>query len=310
VRSGTLPTRVRSSEYRIHFEDGIEREDLQARIDKLIGSDTMLKSKEVKGKPVSVNVRPLVYDLHIDEAGDLIAHLTVGDRGNVRPDEILTEMGLADALVSIHRYQLHIDPEPCAEFKRLLTEHGTVQDFETRMCRKDGSEMWIALNARVVYDASGTLLYYEGTTEAITARKQAEEALRLKNGEVVAMSQQLWQAAKLATVGELAASIAHELNNPLATVSLRVESLLARVPEHDPKRRALEVIEQEVERMGHLVANLLQFSRRDVVEPTTLELGGPFERDAALVAIRIDARQIRIAPCGAGRCPVLRISRN
>jgi radical SAM-linked protein len=111
VRSGTLPTRVRSSEYRIHFEDGIDRDDLQARVDRLISSDTMLKTKEVKGKPVSVNVRPLVYDLRIDDAGDLIAHLTVGDRGNVRPDEILAELGLADAVVSIHRFQLHIATE-------------------------------------------------------------------------------------------------------------------------------------------------------------------------------------------------------
>lgn len=110
VRNGTLPTRVRSSEYRVHFEDGIDRTDLQARIDKLISSDTMLKTKEVKGKPLSVNVRPLVYDLRIDEAGDLIAHLAVGDRGNVRPDEVLAEMGLTDAVVSIHRFQLHIDP--------------------------------------------------------------------------------------------------------------------------------------------------------------------------------------------------------
>ncbi len=112
VRSGTLPTRVRSSEYRIHFEDGINHADLQTRIDKLIGSDTMLKTKEVKGKPVNVNVRPLVYDLHIDESGDLIAHLTVGDKGNVRPDEILNELGLADTVVSIHRFQLHIDSSP------------------------------------------------------------------------------------------------------------------------------------------------------------------------------------------------------
>ncbi len=50
--------------------------------------------------------------------------------------------------------------------------------------------------------------------------------LQSKNEEVKTMSQQLWQAAKLATMGELAASIAHELNNPLATVSLRIESLL------------------------------------------------------------------------------------
>ena len=111
VRSGTLPTRVRSSEYRIHFEDGIDRTDLQTRIDKLISSDTMFKTKEVKGKPVKVNVRPLVYDLYVDASGDLIAHLTVGDKGNVRPDEVLTELGLAEAVVSIHRFQLYIDPE-------------------------------------------------------------------------------------------------------------------------------------------------------------------------------------------------------
>lgn len=110
VRSGTLPTRVRSSEYRIHFEDGIDRENLQLRVDKLINSDTMEKIKEVKGKEVSVNVRALVHDLHIDADGDLIAHLTVGDKGNVRPDEVLAELGLSDAIVSIHRYKLHIDP--------------------------------------------------------------------------------------------------------------------------------------------------------------------------------------------------------
>jgi radical SAM-linked protein len=111
VRSGTLPTRVRSSEYRIHFEDGIDRADLQARIDKLIASDTMNKTKEVKGQPVNINVRSLVYDLHMDEIGDLIAHLAVGDRGNVRPDEVIAELGLSDAVVTIHRFQLHIDPE-------------------------------------------------------------------------------------------------------------------------------------------------------------------------------------------------------
>jgi signal transduction histidine kinase len=63
-------------------------------------------------------------------------------------------------------------------------------------------------------------------------------------------------------MGKLIASIAHELNNPLTTVSLRVELLLGQVLETDPKRRALEVIKQEVKRMGNLVANLLQFSRR------------------------------------------------
>jgi signal transduction histidine kinase len=108
------------------------------------------------------------------------------------------------------------------------------------------------------------------TLEQQVAERTAE--LHIKSEEVRTMSQQLWQAAKLATMGELAASIAHELNNPLATVSLRVESLLAEVPEDDSKRRALEVIDQEVERMGNLIQNLLQFSRRSQQQISTINV--------------------------------------
>ena len=126
------------------------------------------------------------------------------------------------------------------------------------------------------------------------ATRHAEETLRAKNEEVTAMSQQLWQAAKLATVGELAASIAHELNNPLTTVSLRVESLLAQVPEHDPKRRALEVIEQEVERMGHLVANLLQFSRRSQPQIATVDVREEITNTLDLIHYHLRHRRISV----------------
>jgi signal transduction histidine kinase len=108
------------------------------------------------------------------------------------------------------------------------------------------------------------------TLEQQVAERTAE--LQIKSDEVRTMSQQLWQAAKLATMGELAASIAHELNNPLATVSLRVESLLAEVPEDDAKRRTLAVIDQEVERMGNLIQNLLQFSRRSQQQISTIDV--------------------------------------
>ncbi len=97
------------------------------------------------------------------------------------------------------------------------------------------------------------------------------------------MTQQLWQAAKLATLGELAASIAHELNNPLATVNLRIENVLARTPADDPRRRPLEIIEQEVERMGNLVANLLQFSRRGRDEISTVDVSQELRKAMELV---------------------------
>jgi radical SAM-linked protein len=110
VRSPALQTLVRSCEYRIHFEDSVDQSLLQERIERLLASDTMAKEKEVKGRPVSINVRSLVYNLQLDENSDILAHLAVGDRGNVRPDEILAELGLANAPVSVHRFRLHLDP--------------------------------------------------------------------------------------------------------------------------------------------------------------------------------------------------------
>ncbi len=99
-------------------------------------------------------------------------------------------------------------------------------------------------------------------TEELEERVVARTAeLEAKTEELRAMTQQLWQTAKLATMGELAASVAHELNNPLATISLRVESMLLRAEPEDPDRRSLEIVDGEVERMAKLVARLLEFSR-------------------------------------------------
>jgi signal transduction histidine kinase len=118
--------------------------------------------------------------------------------------------------------------------------------------------------------------------------------LRAKNEEIKAMSQQLWQAAKLAAMGELAASIAHELNNPLATVSLRVEALLGGMAPDVPRRRALEVVEQEVERMGQLVANLLQFTRRGQSQVSTLDVREEIERTLELIHYHLHNRHIAV----------------
>ncbi|MDQ5846259.1 MAG: PAS domain S-box protein [Acidobacteriota bacterium] len=110
----------------------------------------------------------------------------------------------------------------------------------------------------------------------ITERKLAEERavaeLQNKTHELALMTQQLWQASKLATMGELAASVAHELNNPLATICLHAEVLVGQLAADDPNRQSLLVIEQEVDRMATLVSNLLLFSRRSHRQIATVDL--------------------------------------
>ncbi len=142
----------------------------------------------------------------------------------------------------------------------------------------------------------------------ITERKHAEEQLRetnqrlatalagvqAKTDELASMTQQLWQASKLATLGELAASIAHELNNPLATISLRMEAL-ARQHAGDPKQsRTLEIVSGEVERMGSLVGTLLEFSRRGHQQISTIDVSGEIEKSVELIEYYLRSRKVEV----------------
>src|SRR5919112_3008197 len=74
--------------------------------------------------------------------------------------------------------QLYVDPERREEFYRFALRDGFVSGFEIQMLRKDGSPVWVSVNARAVYDEGGDLSGYEGTVEDVTGRKRAEEALR------------------------------------------------------------------------------------------------------------------------------------
>ncbi|HWP96589.1 MAG TPA: ATP-binding protein [Syntrophomonadaceae bacterium] len=86
--------------------------------------------------------------------------------------------------------------------------------------------------------------------------------LEQKNEEAQSATHLLMQMARMSTMGELAASIAHELNNPMAIISLRIESLMAQLPCDDGKQKLLKIISSEVDRMANLISSLLDFSRR------------------------------------------------
>ena len=71
--------------------------------------------------------------------------------------------------------QLYVDANRRAEFIRLLQKYDIVSAFESQVYRQDGKVIWISEQARAVRDSNDMLLYYEGTVEDITQRKQAEE---------------------------------------------------------------------------------------------------------------------------------------
>ncbi|NET37608.1 MAG: response regulator [Cyanothece sp. SIO1E1] len=74
--------------------------------------------------------------------------------------------------------QLYVAPDRRAEFIRLINKYGEVVNFESQVYRQDDAIIWISENAQAIRDDQGDLLYYEGSVEDITDRKQAEAALQ------------------------------------------------------------------------------------------------------------------------------------
>lgn len=90
-------------------------------------------------------------------------------------------------------------------------------------------------------------------------RKRTETALRARNQQLAVIVEQLKQKASTRiSVEELISRLVQELNNPLAIVTAQLEELLPGFAESDPNRIALQSIHAEIERMGKLVASLLQ----------------------------------------------------
>ncbi len=74
--------------------------------------------------------------------------------------------------------QLYVEPDRYLKFIHLIKEQRAITAFESQIYCKDGSIIWISENIRAVQDAGGETVYFEGTLENITERKQVEAQLR------------------------------------------------------------------------------------------------------------------------------------
>jgi PAS domain S-box-containing protein len=164
--------------------------------------------------------------------------------------------------------RLHSEDRPVAQQTYANAIIGK-SDFniEFRVVLPDGSVSYLQAVGRAVVSPSGDVDEFVGTTWDITERKHAEEALRNAQAD-------LTRVTRLTTMGELLASIAHEINQPLAAIVTHADAGLRWLdrdkPDFDEVREALLYITKDGTRAGEVIRSLRALANK--TEPQFAEL--------------------------------------
>ncbi len=177
---------------------------------------------------------------------------------------------------------LIIPPDLRAEEEMILSkirrgEH--IDHFETVRVTKSGKRINVSLTISPVRDAQGCVIGAAKIARDISRRKRTEEALR--------------HAEKLAAAGQLAAAIAHEINNPMQALANLLALVMLKTSSDTEAHRLVAMAETQLSRMSHITRQMLSFYRESPAS-VPLDLAEAVEEILELQAASLHAGNIRV----------------
>ncbi|MBI5557512.1 MAG: PAS domain S-box protein [Deltaproteobacteria bacterium] len=180
-----------------------------------------------------------------------------------------------------------------------ISENGFVSDFEMELESSDGSARHILLSANAIFDKNGFMTGCEGIAKDMT---------RLRN-----MTDQLIKQEKMASVGQMAAGVAHEINTPLGVILGYTQLMMDDFDKTGEVYENLQVIERQTKACRKIVADLLKFSRQSDSAKVEVDLNGLIEEvltvsehNLNISHIQVVRRFARVLPKAIGDAEKLR----
>lgn len=180
-------------------------------------------------------------------------------------DEIIGKIKWSDLLT----------PESQTVFRRVFPvfkAQGWISNIEFNVARKDGSVFPVVLNATAVMDEEGRYIQSRSTMFDITQLRKVQSELKDKNNELTMAYDDLRQKQeiiiaqeKMASIGMLAAGVAHEIKNPLAIILQGINYLQTTVEHNSLVVEVMERLNKAVQHADNIVKGLLSYSRQTPV---------------------------------------------
>lgn len=177
----------------------------------------------------------------------------------------------------------------CPPLERVLTGEQVSVEQEIECVLGDGSQVTLGLTATALHDDTG-----EGTG-VICLFRDLTETKRLQT--------QLQRADRLATIGQFAAAIAHEIRNPLNTLKGFAQYLHGKVAPETDQRRYTELMVQESERLNRIITELLDFSRPLELELVEVDINQVLSETLFLIQRDADAQGVQVKQLMAPETP-------
>jgi len=147
-------------------------------------------------------------------------------------------------------------------------QSGDIENLSERRClTKSGREIWVKINAIPIDEESGTPVHTVITVDDITEAKEAD-------AQITKLNSDLSHHARMNTMGEMAAGIAHEINQPLTAITQNTDAALLTAAENEDTHPELVDILKDIDGQAHRAADIIRalrgFVRKD--EPTKTEI--------------------------------------
>ena len=189
-----------------------------------------------------------------------------------------------------------------AQLERVLAGEIDGYSLDKRFLRKDGAVIDTIMAARAVRRADGAVDYYVGLVQDITARKRAEESLRRLQADLA-------HVARVSTMGEMASSLAHEINQPLAAIVANASACarwLGMEPANIQEASAAAArIARDARHAGEVMARMRAFVQRREIHFSPLDLAEVAREALGMAEAEVRRHGVLISFSAAAQLPAI-----